>query len=223
MYWWSSEAATFDGSSGLFGSFGRDLLWAGGSGCECAVIEGLGGRKVWTALPIWVLSCRPQWSQKRTASGNVVLQKGQFGKSQNPQRLQNLASARFSVWQLEQWWVFMNLRTANISDFPLPESGSNCHDMLVSPAHNFAQSGSQNKPCGSLNRVYLLSFWWILNSGEFQPKSVWLFVHANSMEGISCFLKYIYSTPDRIQFLYLYFILCLGSFFKVGKTNSSVR
>jgi hypothetical protein len=36
------------------------------------------------------------------ASGNRVLQKGQLGKSQKPQRLQNLASARFSVWQLEQ-------------------------------------------------------------------------------------------------------------------------
>jgi hypothetical protein len=36
------------------------------------------------------------------ASGNIALQNGQFDKSQNPQRLQNLASARFSEWQLEQ-------------------------------------------------------------------------------------------------------------------------
>jgi hypothetical protein len=77
----------------------------------------------------------------------IVLQKGQLGKSQNPQRLQNLASTRFSEWQLEQRWVYMNLRAANISDFPLPESGSNCHEMLVGPSHNFAQSVSQNKPC----------------------------------------------------------------------------
>jgi hypothetical protein len=97
---------------------------------------------VGVVLPIWLLSCRPQLSQKRAASGNTVLQKGQLGKSQNPQRLQNLASTRFSEWQLEQRWVFMNLRAANISDFALPESSSNCHEMLVRHTHNFDQSGS---------------------------------------------------------------------------------
>ena len=28
------------------------------------------------------------------------------------------------------------LTEANISDFPLPESASNCHEMLVRPSHN---------------------------------------------------------------------------------------
>jgi hypothetical protein len=54
------------------------------------------------------LSCRPQWSQKRAASGKSALQNGQLGKSQNPQRLQNRASARFSVWQLEQRYIVIN-------------------------------------------------------------------------------------------------------------------
>ena len=47
-------------------------------------------------------SWRPQVSQKSAASGNTVLQNGQFNSNQNPQRLQNLASLRFSAWQLEQ-------------------------------------------------------------------------------------------------------------------------
>jgi hypothetical protein len=44
-------------------------------------------------------SWRPQLSQNSAASGNTELQNGQFGKSQNPQRLQNLASPRFSELQ----------------------------------------------------------------------------------------------------------------------------
>ena len=59
-------------------------------------------------LPAWGFSARPQRSQKRAASGRSALQNGQFAKSQSPQCLQNLASARFSVRQLEQRCIFTN-------------------------------------------------------------------------------------------------------------------
>jgi hypothetical protein len=51
------------------------------------------------------------------ACGMAALQKGQLDKSQNPQRLQNLASMRFSVWQFEQKCLFITVNGVNISDF----------------------------------------------------------------------------------------------------------
>jgi hypothetical protein len=121
---------------------GKELLRVGISWGGSDATNKLEGFRDCGPLPIWVLSCRPQWSQKKAAPGNIVLQNGQFGKSQNPQRLQNLASIRFSEWQLEQRCIFMNLRAANISDFPLSESICICYETKVKLFIPFAHFGS---------------------------------------------------------------------------------
>jgi len=62
-------------------------------------------------VPDWSILCipvHPLYMILSAASGSVTLQKGHWAKSQNPQRLQNLASVRFSESQLEQRWLFMD-------------------------------------------------------------------------------------------------------------------
>lgn len=84
MYWWSGERGPGAGECEPgAGSWG--LGTSGEDGARASALMG-----------------RPQWSQKRAASGSSVVQKGQSGSSQNPHRLQKRAEARLSVWQLEQ-------------------------------------------------------------------------------------------------------------------------